>query len=109
MIPEGIAALIDQARKTADEAELSLAERKKVTRAFNRAVLPRREKKSSWIDNAYRDYKAGMRGLTLYAKHVPGYEKLGGLRREQRQRRLRQALAKRAERERKPKNQPDQR
>lgn len=101
MIPQSIAALIDQFRSLADEKELSAGARKEVTRAVRRALLPRGPKKSNSRDSAYEDYKGGMRGLPLYCKHIQGYEKLGPWRRERAQRQLRQALAKRAERERK--------
>ena len=100
MIPQSIAALIDQLRSLAHEEKLSSTVRREVTSAVRRALLPR-GKKSNSRDSAYDDYKRGMRGLPLYRKHIPGYEKLGPWRRERAQRQLRQALAKRAERERK--------
>jgi hypothetical protein len=100
LIPQSIAALIDQLRSLAHEEKLSSTVRREVTSAVRRALLPR-GKKSNSRDSAYDDYKRGMRGLPLYRKHIPGYEKLGPWRRERAQRQLRQALAKRAERERK--------
>ena len=73
----------------------------KVSTAVRRMLHPRAGKKKSPLDSAYDDYKNGMRGIPLYREHIPGFDKLGPWRRERAQRRLRQALAKRAERERK--------
>jgi len=101
LIPQSIAALVDQLRSLANEEKLSSVARREVMSAVRRALLPRGSKKSNSRDFAYEDYKKGMRGLPLYRKHIPGYEKLGEWRRERAQRHLRQALAKRAERERK--------
>lgn len=101
MIPKSITNIIDQLRTAANEAKLSSKVRRAIASAVRRAMLPRRSKKRNWLDDAYDDYKGGIRGVQLYRKHIPDLDKLGRWPRERAQRRLRQALAKRAERERK--------
>ena len=101
MIPEAITGLIDQLRNAADEEKLSSNARRAVISAVRRAVLPRPKKTMNSLDSAYEDYKCRLRGIELYRKHIPGYEKLGRWRRQRAQHRLSQALATRAERERK--------
>jgi hypothetical protein len=58
------------------------------------------------MDNAYADYRAGMRGLELFRNHIPRHDKLSQWRRSYEQRKLLKTLEKRAERDRKRRKTP---
>lgn len=83
---------------------LDRARRVKISRAFDRALLPREKrppgrKRKAAITSAYQDWKAGMRGHQLYRKHIPGYSGMGRYRRECAQRRLNEAIRNRRRRD----------
>jgi hypothetical protein len=83
---------------------LDNAARQKVSRAFERALLPREKrqrgrKRKAAITAAYEDWKAGMQGHQLYRKHIPGYSGMGRYRRDCAQRRLNEAIRSRRRRD----------
>jgi hypothetical protein len=112
VIPPSIAAIIhhfhEQLRGAVDAEHLSSKLRGEVisaaSRAARRALRTRIRRKSTWRDAAYEDYKAGMRGLALYRRHIPNFEKLSRWARLREQDRLSNALQKRVERDRKIKS-----
>ena len=84
-------------------------DRIKILSAFKRRLIPasrsgRRPKET--VTAAYRDWKAGMRGVELYRKHIPGWDKHSRWRRRVEQEALRAAIhtRKRRERQRKQRN-----
>ena len=105
-IPSAVFSVIEQLRETVDHAGLPRAIRLKVSGAVRHAIVPaivpkRKPSKRNRIDGAYADYRAGMRGLDLFRKHVPRHDKLSKWRRAYEQRKLLKTLEKRAERDRK--------
>jgi hypothetical protein len=83
---------------------LDRAARVKVSRAFDRVLVPREKrppgrKRKAAITAAYLDWKAGMRGHQFYLKHIPGYSGMGRYRRECAQRRLNEAIRSRRRRD----------
>lgn len=107
-IPQSVAALIDQMGQTADELELPYAVRVKVAAAARRAMLPKKtpgKKSDHRIDNAYADYRTGVRGLELYRKHIPHHDRLSRWRRVAEEHRFLKNLQKRAQREKKARQQ----
>jgi hypothetical protein len=82
---------------------LDLPARRKVSRAFDRALSPRDKrrgrKRDRRITAAVEDYEAGMRGQVLYQKHIPGYSAMGSYRRESARRRLNEAIRSRRRRD----------
>jgi hypothetical protein len=107
-LPEPVAALVDLLGKAADELELPYAVRLKAAVAARRAILPRKtpgKKSDHRIDNAYTDYRTGVRGLELYRKHIPHHDRLSRWRRVAEEHRLLKNLQKRAQREKKARRQ----
>ena len=79
----------------------------KLLSAFRRVLFPvkppgRRRKEG--ITAAHRDWKNGMRGVELYRKHIPGWEKHSRWRRAGEQRALRDAIRSRERRDRQRKS-----
>ena len=101
--PKSIAAIVERLRQLADDEALSYDARLLVVSDIRRAIVPRRKpgKKDRRIDEAYTDYKAGMRGLALLRKHNPHRDKMSRWRRKAEDNKLMKSLQKRAERERK--------
>jgi len=102
-IPELVRAAVEQLRRAVEQAQLPYSVRARLARSIRRRIVPRRKPgpKNSRLDAAYRDYRAGSRGMPLYRKHIPGHDKMSQWRRAYRQRRLMNALQKRASREKK--------
>ena len=103
-IPQSVAAIIDLLCATAEREALALPTRRRVVTAVRGAILPKGKpgrKPHGRIDTAYADYKAGLRGLELFRRHIPNFKKLSRWRRVAEQNKLRRNLEKRAERERK--------
>jgi hypothetical protein len=100
-VPESVREVLEQLRRVIDEADLPYPLRIRVARLARGAIVRRRKPgpKGSRHDDAYRDYKAGLRGLSLYRKHIRGHDKMSRWRRAYRERRLLNALQKRASRE----------
>ena len=106
IIPESIATLVERLHEAANQEGLSRNARLKTVFAVRRAIVPRRtpgKKKDKRLDQAYSDYHSGMRGLKLYRKHIPNFQKMSRWRRKVEERRLLGNLQKRTERERKRK------
>lgn len=73
----------------------------KVVRAFQTELLPRRKsgrKPRAEITAAFMDWKAGVRGVRLYERHIPNYARLSSWRREDKKRRLMAAIRSRRRR-----------
>ena len=81
------------ARQTAERittqfgAALDRSARQRVSRAFERMLVPRENrrrgmKRTAMITTAYEDWKAGLRGQSLYQKHIPGCSAMSQYRRE---------------------------
>ena len=102
-IPSAVVSVMEQLRETVDQAGLPRAIRLKVAGAVRLAIVPRRKpgRKDQRLDKADADYRAGMRGLDLFRKHIPRHDKLNRWHRKAEQSRLLKALQKRAERDRK--------
>jgi hypothetical protein len=82
---------------------LSRSDRIKLVTIFRRVLIPpkrrgRRPKEA--ITSAHRDWRNGIRGLTLYRAHIPGFEKHSQWRRSFEQRALMDAIYSREKRER---------
>ena len=104
MIPEAVGAILERLRKAVDEAGLPCAARLRVVAAVRELTVTRGKpgrRKDERLDGAYVDYKAGVRGLKLFRKHIPGYDKLSHWRRGLQQRRLMGALQQRVSRSKK--------
>jgi hypothetical protein len=70
---------------------------------FRAGVVPRRKagrRPNAQVTAAYLDWKAGIRGLDLYRKHIPGWQKHGEWRRKGEKRALMDAIRSRRRRER---------
>ena len=82
-IPEAVGAAVDRLREAVDSEHLPYGLRVLVARAVKRGIVPRRKPgpKCSRLDGAYEDYRAGMRGLELFRKHIPHHDKLSQWRR----------------------------
>ena len=100
-IPESVRAAMDHLRRAADEERLPYAARDRLARLVRRQIVPRRKPgpKGSRLNAAYCDYRAGLRGLPLYRKHIPGHDKMSQWRRTFTEKRLLNALQQRASRE----------
>ena len=104
MIPEAVGAILERLRKAVDEAGLPCAARLRVVAAARELIVTRGKpgkRKDARLDRASVDYEAGMRGLKLFRKHIPGYDKLSHWRRGLQQRRLMGALQQRVSRSKK--------
>ena len=74
----------------------------RVARAFRSAIAPKRKpgrRPKAQVTAALVDWKAGVRGVALYRKHVPGWEKHGEWRRKAETRALMDAIRSRRRRE----------
>ena len=107
-IPSAVVSVMEQLRQTVDHAGLPRAMRLKVAGAVRLAIVPRRKpgRKDQRLDKADADYRAGMRGLDLFRKHIPRHDKLSRWRRKAEQSKLLKTLQKRAERDRKRQTRP---
>lgn len=105
---QAVTALIDQLRETVDQEGLSFTLRLKVVSAVRSAIVPKRKpgrRKEQRLNRAYADYKAQVRGLKLFAEHIPQHDKLSRWQRSVEQRRLMAALQQRASRDKKKRQQ----
>ena len=74
----------------------------RVARVFRSAILPKRKpgrRPKAQVTAAYQDWKAGVRGVALFRKHIPGWEKHGEWRRKAEDRALMDAIRSRRRRE----------
>jgi len=81
---------------------LSRIEALRVATEFKTALVPKRKggrPPSDRITRAFEDWKAGMRGVTLFAKHIPGWHKHNRYRRMGEQKALTDAIRNRWRRE----------
>jgi len=104
VIPEAVQDILVRLRKTVEEAGLPCAVRLRVVAAVRELIVTRGKpgkKKDERIDRAYADYTAGVRGLKLFKKHIPGHDRLSHWRRSVEQDRLMAALQQRASRNKK--------
>jgi len=97
--------------QTADEAadrilqDSGLSERdlRDIGRRFQSKLLPPGRRSRRWkkkkIARAYADWKKGIRGVKLYRRHIPRWDKLGADARKVRSRRLVSSISKRRRRE----------
>jgi hypothetical protein len=110
----------DKARNLAEEiglrivtefgAELERRDRLKIATAFRRQLIPprppgRRPKEA--ITAAHRDWKAGVRGLELFRRHIPDFDKKGHWRRKGESQALMDAIRTRHRRERRRRHRPE--
>jgi len=102
-IPEAISAALDVLKETIERENPPRSTRLRVASAVRRAIVPRLKpgKRDHRLDSAYADYRAGMRGMALFRKHIPNHDRLSLWRRRIEEGRLRNTLQKRAQRERK--------
>jgi len=104
LIPEAVGAILERLRKAVDAEGLPCAARLRVVAAARELIVTRGKpgkRKDARLDRASVDYEAGMRGLKLFRKHIPGYDKLSHWRRGLQQRRLMGALQQRVSRSKK--------
>ena len=101
-IPEAVERAIRVVEQASDRERLSYDARMVVSATVRRRVVPRRKpgRKNSRLDAAWIDYRAGIRGLQLFRKYIPGHDRMSRWRRSFRQKRLMNTLHKRASRER---------
>jgi len=69
---------------------------------FRAGVVPRRRagrRPKAQVTAAYQDWKAGMRGVALFRKHIPGWQKHNRYRRIAEEKRLMDAIRSRYRRE----------
>ena len=95
---------VETARYVATEfAALDRSERLRLVKAFRVELIPRKapgRKRQKEITAAYADWKQGAKGLQLYRKHIPGFDKLAQWRRQTKSRALMDAIRTRQRRER---------
>ena len=75
----------------------------KLAKTFSSAIVPRRKpgrQPKARITAAYLDWKAGMRGVDLCRKHIPGWEGHNHYRKRGEQKELMDAIRSRSRRER---------
>jgi hypothetical protein len=73
-----------------------------VARAFYSAIVPKRKpgrRPKPQVTAAYLDWKGGLRGHPLYAKHIPGWQKHNRYRRQGEQKALMDAIRSRSRRQ----------
>jgi hypothetical protein len=101
-IPEAVERAIRELEHAAERERLSYDARVFVSATVRRRVVPRRRpgRKTSRLDAAWIDYQAGVRGLQLFRKYIPGHDRMSCWRRAFRQKRLMNTLHKRASRDR---------
>ncbi len=93
---------MERLRESLDEASCSYAGRLRVAAAVRQMIVPKRKPgktKDQRLDKACGDYKAGLRRLELFRKHIPSHDRLSRWRRQAEQRRLMNAIHKRIGRE----------
>jgi hypothetical protein len=81
----------------------------KLVNAFRAELVPRRRagrRPKPHVTAAYLNWKAGMRGVTLYRKHIPGWQKHNRYRRMADQKALMDAIRSRNRRENKSESRP---
>jgi hypothetical protein len=103
-LPESVITAIEHLRTVADREQLARTSRLGLLSVLRSEVLGKRKpgrKRSEQVNRAYPDYKAGLRGLALYRKHVPNYHQLSRWRRREEGNKLLKNLQKRAQREKK--------
>ena len=79
----------------------------KLHTAFRHALFPAKppgRRRKEGVTAAHMDWKNGMRGIELYRKHIPGWEKHSRWRRAGEQRALRDVIHSRERRDRQRKN-----
>jgi hypothetical protein len=84
-------------------ASLNRRQRLTLARVFRRQLLPPGKpgrRRSKEIDSAFADWKAGMRGVDLYRKHIPRFVGMGYWKRKVKTRALLEAIRSRDRRER---------
>ena len=101
-IPAAVVAAVQGLREAVDREGLPYSLRVRLALALKRELVPRRKPgpRCSRLDAAYDDYRVGVRGLELFRKHIPNHDKLSQWRRATKEKRLLNALQKRASRER---------
>lgn len=85
------------------EDSASYITRRRVVSAFRREIIPPGRpgrKRSAEITAALADWKAGLRGLQLYQRHIPSWDKMSHWRRRIEAERLRDAISTRRRRQR---------
>ena len=93
-----------------DFRTLGQGQRRRIASMFRRQlVLPRKpgRKRSDRITAAHADWKAGMRGIELYRKHIRGFETHSFWRRKSESRSLMDAIRARERRDKKRKKHAD--
>ncbi len=83
-------------------SSLTREESLRLVSAFQSALVPRRRagrRPKPQVTAAYLDWKAGMRGVALHRKHIPGSEKHNRYRRMAEEKRLMDAIRSRCRRE----------
>jgi len=81
---------------------LPLRERRRIVTALRHKLIPPGKpgrKRSKEITEAYADWKSGMRGLALYRKHIPRFDRMGIWERKVKTRALMDAIRSRRRRE----------
>jgi hypothetical protein len=81
--------------------ELDRPDKLRTVAAFKRTLIPPKRSgriPSRRITEAHRDWKAGLCGLLLYQKHIPGFDKMNRYTREVKSRRLMDAIRNRERR-----------
>lgn len=85
-ITEARAAVIESGQRIAAEfGDLDRRERVRLTTLFRRQLIPPGKpgrRRSKEITAAYSDWKSGMRGLALYRKHLPGFDRMNHYKRK---------------------------
>jgi hypothetical protein len=79
--PQALAAAVEIGQAFARRyRELDRQQRSHIARAIRAQLLPpgrRGSKRKKEITAAHEDWRAGMRGVELCRKHIPGYDKMG--------------------------------
>jgi hypothetical protein len=96
---------VDAARKiqTAARRPIECRAALRIVSAFRSTLIPagrRARKEKAVIRAAHADYKSGMRGVALYRKHLPRFDRMGYWEREVKTRRLMDAIRSRERRSR---------
>src|SRR5215472_3622294 len=90
-------------------SRLSRRQRVSLVNTFRRQLLPPRRpgrRRSKKITAAHADWRAGIRGVALYERHIPGFRKMGYWKRKDKIRNLMDVIRKRERRKTKPKTSP---
>jgi hypothetical protein len=101
----------EAADRIAQDGSLSERELRSIGRRFQSKLLPlgprRRRQKKKKIARALKDWRAGLRGVQLYRRHIPRWDKLGSDARKVRSRRLMSSISKRGRREEQARTKPE--